>query len=193
MPVQDLVREKAQTSELTKQVSELTSENEKLKAENQALASDNMEMSIRLKGYEVRMADRDTLLSRFLDQNQNLTKELVTMNESYKTVVESMNASMTSKFTALAHSLRKISADTSVLSQKGGEVPKSPPQPQQPRPITNPIRAMFPTPPNLNIPNLATTLPPFPFPPLGQSQTFFPGNKGVHIGEGSSTSQSKPV
>ena len=74
--------EKAQSSELTKQVSELTSENENLKKENQALASDNMEMSIRLKEYEIRLAEKDKLLTQFMDQNQNLTKQLLTMNES---------------------------------------------------------------------------------------------------------------
>ena len=151
--------EKAQSSELTTKVTKLTAENEALKKENQALASDNMDMSLSLKECDARLAEKDKLLQQSVEQNQNLTKHLVTLNESYKTAVEGMNTSMTAKFTALAHSLRKISADTSVLSQKGGEVPKSPPQP---RPIMIPIRSMFPNPPNLNVPNMSTTLPPFP-------------------------------
>ena len=117
--VRELVN--AQTSELTKKVSELTAEIEVLKNENQVLASDNMGMTIRLEEYEARMVEKDRLLKKSLDQNQILSKKLVSLTEFCKTSMETMNTSMTAKFTAVSHSLRKISANTSVLSQKGGE------------------------------------------------------------------------
>ena len=81
-----------------------------------------MGMTIRLDEYEARMVEKDRLLKQDLDQNKILSERLASLSESRNNLVDTMNTSITAKFTAMAHSLRKIYANTSVLSRKGEKI-----------------------------------------------------------------------
>ena len=82
-------------------------------------------MSVLIQERGSAIEEKDKLIKSLLAQNNSLIEKVITLTESSNTAVDKLSTTFNSKAEELSSELRRISANTSVLSQKGGDSKKA--------------------------------------------------------------------